>query len=181
MGPQVWAGRPGLPGRFLPITSTAWAQSRKFEPGHEPWRARKARRKGPTSCQTIPSYPHHNKVSYHISQHHRHQASSTKLHSCPTQISRSFCILLPPNHPPTTASRCNQSSPLRPSTISAPTAPVTQFSPPLSSCRYVAFQEPKHSPLRPIAIPLRHRPLPQADNSPRDVPPSPIYTTLEFA
>lgn len=41
----------------------------------------KARRRGPTSCQTIPSYPHHNKVSYHISQHHRHQASSTKLHT----------------------------------------------------------------------------------------------------
>lgn len=42
-------------------------------------------------------------------------------------------------------------------------------------------QERKHSPLRPIAIPLRHQALPLGDNSPRDVPLSSIYTTAHFA
>lgn len=42
-------------------------------------------------------------------------------------------------------------------------------------------QERKHSPLRPIAIPLRHQALPLGDNRPRDVPPSSIYTTAYLA
>lgn len=108
-------------------------QSRKFEPGRDLWRARKQGER----THFLPDNsvrPPPRKVSYHITQHHQHQHHPQNF-TCPTQYQLAFaassCL-------PDTASLCNQISPLRPSTILAPIAPVTQSSPPLYSCRYVA-------------------------------------------
>lgn len=138
---------------------------------------KKARRKGPTSCQTIPSRPHHNKVSYHISQHHQQQHHPQNF-THPTQHQPGFCSFLTSRHcialqSKLTAQALDTLGTNRAGDSVSPTAVQLQVR---------CVQEQKHTqPLRPIAIPLRHQALAPGDLSPRDLPPSSIYTTADHA
>lgn len=125
LGPQV---RPGAttapPAPARPISANYINHRRENSNGGSKRRGHKSKERGPTSCQTIPSRPHH--IRFLTTS-----ASIISISPRPQNFTRptQHQLTLAASFPADTASRCTQISPLRLYTHSAYTAPVTQSLP----------------------------------------------------